>query len=313
MPAVAAIAAVAASEVTAAMVFAAVAQVGIGLTVVGAVTGNQGLMKIGSVMGLAGGIGGLATGAANAAGSAIGSEVSGLTPAEVAAQEASSSGALGAEVGATNPTTAGLDQFVSPTESGIQGSVSQAGQAQMTGASQMTSPAGAELVTPKPASGLVDATTTSPATGSSFVDQANNLATSAPGDLAKTAAADPMAVFKGGAESAGAVGGELSNGIQSSKNFWSGFTDLLKTKEGANGAMQLAGGALQGMGSMYNADRNYDINKQFLDLKKEQYANEVANANAIPNINIGLNPNPKVYGTTKRPVYQGIGLIGATR
>ena len=74
MPAIpAAFAAVAAGSATVGAIATVVSTVGMGLSVVGKVTGSKTLMKIGGVMGLVGGVTSLATsafGAANAAGSA---------------------------------------------------------------------------------------------------------------------------------------------------------------------------------------------------------------------------------------------------
>jgi hypothetical protein len=64
------VALIGASEVSATMVFAAVAEAGTIMSVVGAVTGDKELGKIGGAMAMVGGIGGMATGAFAAAGSA---------------------------------------------------------------------------------------------------------------------------------------------------------------------------------------------------------------------------------------------------
>ncbi len=49
---------------TTALVLTAVTEIGMAMTVVGAVTGNKSLMKIGGVLGLVGGVGGMMAGAA---------------------------------------------------------------------------------------------------------------------------------------------------------------------------------------------------------------------------------------------------------
>jgi hypothetical protein len=94
MPAVAAI--VAAEAVTTAMVVAAITQIGIGLSVVGAVTGNKTLMKIGGVMGLAGGVASLAgvgaTAAGEAAATGLGANVAGDTAASLASEGVAAAG-----------------------------------------------------------------------------------------------------------------------------------------------------------------------------------------------------------------------------
>lgn len=64
-PAIAAL--VAGAEVTAAVVLAAVTEVGVTMTVVGMATGSKDLMKIGGVLSLVGGVGGMIAGAGTAA------------------------------------------------------------------------------------------------------------------------------------------------------------------------------------------------------------------------------------------------------
>lgn len=64
-------AAIAAGTATAATVMAGIGMIGTALSVVGMVTGNAGLAKIGGAMGLVGGIGGLAANAFSGAGSAV--------------------------------------------------------------------------------------------------------------------------------------------------------------------------------------------------------------------------------------------------
>src|SRR3954468_1511272 len=54
---------IAGEAVTAGVVLAAVAEVGMAVTVVGAVTGSKDMMKVGGIMSLVGGVGSLAAGA----------------------------------------------------------------------------------------------------------------------------------------------------------------------------------------------------------------------------------------------------------
>lgn len=71
-PVSATFAAIAAGTATAATVMAGIGMIGTALSVVGMVTGNAGLAKIGGAMGLVGGIGGLAANAFSGAGAAVG-------------------------------------------------------------------------------------------------------------------------------------------------------------------------------------------------------------------------------------------------
>lgn len=84
-----------AEAVSATLVLGAVAEVGMAMTVVGAVTGSKDLMKIGGAMGLVGGIGGMVAGmgstAVDAAASVGGAEA-GAAPEMIAGADASMGG-----------------------------------------------------------------------------------------------------------------------------------------------------------------------------------------------------------------------------
>lgn len=80
---------IAGAEVTAAVVLAAVTEIGVAMTVVGAVTGSKDLMKIGGVMSLVGGVGGFIAGAAGGTAGAAGLSEAGTSAAfDVAGTEA---------------------------------------------------------------------------------------------------------------------------------------------------------------------------------------------------------------------------------
>lgn len=100
---------VAAFEVgaTAAVIFTAVSEVGMAMSVVGAVTGNKDLMKIGGVLGLAGGIGGAAAG--GMFGESVASAVNSNVGSGLATAGAQSATALAADNMATNGMNAGAD------------------------------------------------------------------------------------------------------------------------------------------------------------------------------------------------------------
>lgn len=85
--AAAAIFATAAGTYTAASVLGGIAMIGTGLSAVGMITGNKGLMKFGGAMGLVGGLGSLAAGALSSAGSAAGATAEGAAGAAGAATE----------------------------------------------------------------------------------------------------------------------------------------------------------------------------------------------------------------------------------
>lgn len=145
------------TAVTTATVLAAVAEVGLALTVVGAVTGNKTLLKIGGVMSLVGGVGGMIAGATSGAAGAAG----GLTEAGTAsALEAASAEAMGAYGG-----TAAAEAATQGIVGGMEGAVS-AGTDMLAPAmdSGFASSAGQMSMTPPAAesSGIVSQTQAAP-------------------------------------------------------------------------------------------------------------------------------------------------------
>jgi hypothetical protein len=99
--------------VTATLVLTAVAEVGTALTVVGAVTGNKDLMKIGGVMSLVGGVGGLIAGAGDAAGVA----------AEGVAGNAAQEGFRASEIAAENAGEGALTDAATSAATDVGGAV----------------------------------------------------------------------------------------------------------------------------------------------------------------------------------------------
>ena len=96
------------AEASAALVLGAITEVGVTMNVVGAVTGDKGLMKLGGVMGIIGGVGGLVNGAMGAA--AEGASYGGASMAE---QEAiNAAGPIGTEA-ATGAATGAADAIAS--------------------------------------------------------------------------------------------------------------------------------------------------------------------------------------------------------
>jgi hypothetical protein len=95
------------AEVTATAVLAAMAEVGTAMSVVGAVTGNKDLTKLGAVVGLVGGVGGMVSGGA----------ASGLADAATVPTEAAVAGQGALDVGAQSVTDAatGIQSTAAPT------------------------------------------------------------------------------------------------------------------------------------------------------------------------------------------------------
>jgi len=94
------------TAITATMIFAAVAEVGTILTVVGAVTGDEELMKIGGTIGLIGGVGGLASGAMGLGASAADAAATTVTDAATASSNVANS--LDGFESLADATTSGL-------------------------------------------------------------------------------------------------------------------------------------------------------------------------------------------------------------
>lgn len=94
------------TAITATMIFAAVAEVGTILTVVGAVTGDKDLMKIGGTIGLIGGVGGLASGAMGLGASAADAAATTVTDAATASSNVANS--LDGFESLADATTSGL-------------------------------------------------------------------------------------------------------------------------------------------------------------------------------------------------------------
>lgn len=99
------------TAVTAVNVLAAVAQVGMALTVVGGVTGSKSLMKVGAALSLVGGVGGMVAGAASGGAAAAAGESAAAGLAEVGADAATSAAwSEGAGLGADTLANVGADQ-----------------------------------------------------------------------------------------------------------------------------------------------------------------------------------------------------------
>ena len=238
-PAVAALMA-AGSAATAGVVLAAVAEVGLAMTVVGAVTGSKTLMKIGGVMSLVGGIGGLVNGAVGA-GATAGAETiasaSGLADAAGAAYEAGGAGIM----------------------DGFGAAGMEAGAADLAGASAMTDlqamPVGPSAPSPGPAA-MGDAAQTAAAQPGGIVNPGptvNDVAGArAPADL-------EGAVAPAGPSTPAAPTG--ANAPTTSGNF---FSFIEKNKTLFNSGVQLVGGALKGAaeGDMWDQKMELERNRQ---------------------------------------------------
>ena len=245
---------VAGSQVTAAVALAAIAEVGVALTVVGAVTGSKDLTKLGATMGLVGSVGGLI--ANTAAGSAaLGEAVAGTgtTVFDDVAANAANEAALQQAVGAGTETA-----VKSATDEALGGLAGQAGET-------ATSAIGGGL--PGTAPSQVT-TTAAPTTAVQQPSVIQPDATSVAGAQAPTGPTSPASVDVNAVNTPAG-----STGAQSGSSFLDSFnTFASKNKDLLNVGMKLGGSALQGLQSASQWDEKLALEKQ-----------RMANANSVGN------------------------------
>lgn len=223
------------TAVTAVNVLAAVAQVGMALTVVGGVTGSKSLMKIGGTLALVGGIGGMVAGAATGGAAAAAGETaaaSGLADigADAATSAAWSEGAgLGADTLSNATAGQGTGMIGSTMQPTMQPTLEVATQSAVQPAAQAVQKPAASVAETGPGANLAPTGPSGPV--SPFEDP-----TSAYAQNGSDLMSDQ---YRGG------VGG--FNAPESSGNFFgkiSKFANENKTLFSAG--LQLAGGALKG-------------------------------------------------------------------
>jgi hypothetical protein len=99
------------AEVTTALVLSAAAEIGTAMTVVGAVTGNKELMKIGGAVALVGGVGGLINGAISGAAGAAGAAEGAAGAETLDSMAQTASDAFGGEAATEAAQQAGITQM----------------------------------------------------------------------------------------------------------------------------------------------------------------------------------------------------------
>lgn len=225
------------TAVTVGMVAVAVAEVGMALTVVGAVTGNEDLMKIGGIMSLAGGVTGFISGAVEgAAGAAAGVGLEGAATDAFTEAGTSLAGDL------ATPGMNALESTMTPAEmmSGSGGSFGETA-AQSLGGSAPTG-----IVQSAVAPVDVAPAATGVEGGDQFLSTKSPVGASGPADIATPAVADNTAVSTPAGSTASAGGPVQSNTWWDSiKGTWNSMGDktqaaLVKTGTG------LLQGAAQG-------------------------------------------------------------------
>lgn len=238
-----------AETVTAAMVFAAVAEVGVALTVMGAVTGDKNMMSTGSMMSMVGGIGGAAAGSSlfnNAAGEVAGS-VAGDAAAGVAAEGVAGTAAAAPAADAAIASTGVQDAALNGATGGA------------------AAGAGFDPLAEQAAAGMAPAGTLQAGTAANVMpvgaSQAVTSGVNAPGGIMDPAAAfDPMSAVGGVAQSAGKT---------DSNSFFSGIGKVWDGlgPQGKAAAVQLVGGAFAGAAETERHNDMMDFRNRELDLR----------------------------------------------
>lgn len=258
--------------VTTALVLTAVTEVGVAMSVVGMVTGNEDLMNVGATLGLVGGVGGLINDTVTM-GAIAGEEVAAnsaqeaFRASEIAAQNAGA-GALTETVAAASPT-AGIEAAVA----GYQPTLNVAQEAAASG-SALTDKLAPELM--PDANMSMFSTQPAVATGANVGDAVtagvdNTVARTQNVGAQFAPTSDAQSVFRAqeiAAQNAG-QGALPSNPFDGIKDFWNGLGDRSQ-------ATLIGAGA-----SMFSGMQQAQLKQQELELQRQRI-NQTAYGSAIP-------------------------------
>ena len=244
------------------------------MSVVGAVTGNKDLIKIGSVMGLVGGIGGMVNGAIG--GAAAG--VEGLEAASTAAADAGASYEAGANV---------MD--------GLTDAAGQTMDASGTSGMDMAADAGSPVTAPSTEMGqpIVQNASATP-TDATPATTDTVQAPETQGAVSPQTASNPYDTPTAGADSPGWGREARTSGYtaapgaapSSAGNFWNSFTDFANKNKTLFGAgLQLAGGAMKGASDRQMWDQKMALEQQRVN--QTSYGNTVGTTTPRPGIIAG--------------------------
>jgi hypothetical protein len=261
------IAALVAGEVAvdAVVVLAAISEVGMVMTVVGAVTGDKTLMKIGGIMGLVGGIGGMVAGAAGGAGAmeaAAASDAGGGAAYSVAGDVAGEAGLAADAAGAASDAGNGLisSELASPVSG-------------LNPASELSTAPGATTSMPMDTAAQATAAPTQAATNTAplstdVATQSGNLGALAPtGATGPVSPADYQVGGRFGPDNMDVGGGynpaTAGGAPMSSSNFLGKISDFAKNNSKLfEGGMQLVGGAMKGANDRQMWDQKIALEQQ---------------------------------------------------
>ena len=241
---------------TTALVLGAVAEVGIAMSVVGAVTGNKDLLKIGSVMGLVGGVGGMLAGSGAATGATA------LGEAGTEAALASASGEAASAFGGSAAVDATTESLLAGLESAAPQAVTQTSGLQATSISQPSGPiiqsnvapeVGAQMQASVPDAGGLQ--------GPAGVQTPADVGIQAPADVATPfTETNPTDMRLAAGTQTGPIG---TVAPQSADSFWSSFSTFAKNNQKLlSGGMQVVGGALNGMNQRSMFDERMNLERQ---------------------------------------------------
>ena len=274
---------------TLAVIATAVSEVGIALSVVGAITGNKDLMKIGGFLGLAGGIGSLASAGMDALGTSAVSAAVDETGAETARLAAGEATASASESGRSN--SASQDAVASSVDGPTNAALA-ADSAAPAMPPPMASPA--PVVTaptvdalPGAPPGSYAAPQTPAAQDIGAVDTANG----------STGAADPYANETAKLAQQNSIGGgtpgapPAGSTFDSIKNWYNSQKPEVQAAILKGGASAV-GGLFQG----WTEEQKLALEKNRFALTQQQYNTSVTNANAQPKIAF---QTPGIINTTR--------------
>jgi hypothetical protein len=290
---VSAVVAAFAEGATLAIIATAVSEVGIALSVVGAVTGSKELMKIGGVLGIAGGLGSLASLGADAlTGAATGTlaNESAAETARLAAGEATAASAVGDAPGILGSAmTSAVDvpknidfSSISAPDAGAMPSASAAAPQDFSGLPSSATPAvttGAPAVQPVAPAPVADATTVATPADPSTV--------SAPSD----AYPETAATHSTGNDFYGTPQATPNGSSFDAIKQW--FSSLKPETQASvlKGGASAVGGLFQG----WTEEQKLALEKNKFSLSQQQYNTQVTNANSVPKLNFA-SPTPQPNG-----------------
>lgn len=260
------------AAVTAATVLTAVAEVGAAMSIVGAVTGNKDLIKIGGTMALVGGVGSMAAGAmSGAAADAAATTVLDEAASQVGADALTASldqGANAMATGVTDSATAqvGSDALAQQLDQQAMGQVASNTASAPVAANQMP----------------MDNSAVATAADAGIVNPMSN-GVSNPYDNSTAAAWSDPSAGKDTLASVGANGYPGSQKVNSDN--W--FASMFKNAK-PDTLLNLGGNVLGGVAKGYEADRNYQLGKDRVgsyDRRVGLIQQQMAYGNSAPRYN----------------------------